>query len=116
MFNRLAPPLIAACDAARSSSRIAPVARDIWDSLLDAYTRTAVFWGEEGYDHRNEDQYAVAEALLTAAAAEPGLLTTFITNIADQARALSETLRAMTVAPPTRPVPAQPLGAPGPPS
>jgi hypothetical protein len=98
MLNLLAPPLIAACDAARSSSCIAPVARDIRDSLLDAYTRTAVLWGEEGYDHRNEDQYAVAEALLTAAAAEPGLLTTFVTNIAGQARALSETLRAMTVA------------------
>ena len=98
MLNLLGPPLIAACDAARSSSCIAPVARDIRDSLLDAYTRTAVLWGEEGYDHRNEDQYAVAEALLTATAAEPGLLTTFITNVADQAKALSETLRAMTVA------------------
>jgi len=98
LLNLLAPPLIAACNAARSSNCIAPVARDIRDSLLDAYTHTAVLWGEKGYDHRNEDQYAVAEALLTAAAAEPGLLTTFITNIAGQARALSEILRAMTVA------------------
>ena len=98
MLDQLAPPLIAACAATGSGSCIAPVAREIRDSLLDAYTRTAVLWGEEGYDHRDEDQYAVAEALLTAAAAEPELLTTFIADLADQARALSETLRAMTMA------------------
>ncbi len=92
------PPLIAACDAARSSSCIAAAARDLRDSLLGAYTRTAVLWGEEGYDHRDEDQYAVAEALLAAAGEEAGLLARFAAGLACQARALSETLRAMTVA------------------
>jgi hypothetical protein len=98
MLDLLAPPLIAACDAASSSSCIAPVARDLRDGLLDAYRRTALLWGEEGYDHRDEHQYAVAEALLTAASQEPGLLAAFIAGLADQARALSEALRAMTVA------------------
>lgn len=98
MLDLLAPPLIAACDATRDSNCIAPVARDIRDRLLDAYTRTAVLWSEKGYDHRAEYQYAVAEALLHAAAAEPRVLTTFIADLAGQARALSEALRAMTVA------------------
>jgi hypothetical protein len=98
MLNLLAPPLIAACDAAHSTSCIAPTAQGIRDSLLDAYTRTALHWAEKGYDHRDEDQYAVVEALLNAATQDPGLLTTFIAGIAGQARALSETLRAMRVA------------------
>lgn len=98
MLDLLAPPLIASCDAARSGNCIAPTAWDLRDSLLDAYTRTAVLWGEKGYDHRDEDQCAVAEALLAAGTQEPGLLTTLAAGLADQARALSETLRAMTVA------------------
>ncbi len=98
MLDLLDPPLIAACNAASSSSCIAAVARDLRNSLIDAYTRTSVLWGDEGYDHRDEYQYAVAEAMLAGVAAEPGLLTKLGADLADQARALSETLRAMTFA------------------
>jgi hypothetical protein len=98
MLDRLAAPLVAACGAARSGCCIAPTARNVRDSMLDAYTRTAVLWGEEGYDHRDEDQFAVAEALLAVAAEEPGPLIAFLVGLADQARTLSENLRAVTVA------------------
>ncbi len=98
MLDLLAPPLVSACDAVRSGNCIAVAARDLRDSLLGAYTRTAVLWGEEGYDHRDDDQCAVAEALLAADAQEPGMLAAFVAALAGQARALSEALRAMTVA------------------
>ena len=73
-------------------------ARGVRDSLLDAYIRAAVHWGDEGYDQHDDDQYAVAEALLEAGTAEPRLLTTLVAGLVGQPRALSETLRAMTVA------------------
>lgn len=98
MLDLLAPPLVSACDAARSGNCTALAARDLRDSLLGAYTRTAVLWGKEGYDHRDEDQYAVIEALLAADAQDPGMLVAFVAGLAEQARALSEALRAMTVA------------------
>jgi hypothetical protein len=97
LLDHLAPPLIAACDAARTGNCIADAARDARHSLLAAYTRTAAAWGEAGYDQHDEDQYAIAEALLTAGAAEPALLTMFAAGLAGQGRALSENLRAMTV-------------------
>jgi hypothetical protein len=68
------------------------------DSLLDAYLRAAVHWGDEGDDQHDDDQYAVAEAILEAASTEPGLPARFVVGLVAQARALSETLRAMTVA------------------
>lgn len=98
MLDLLTPPLVSACDAARSASCIADAARDLRDSLLEAYTRTAVHWGKEGYDHRDEDQYAVAQALLAADAQEFGFLAAFVAGLAGHARTLSETLRAMAVA------------------
>jgi hypothetical protein len=98
MLDLLAPPLVAACGAAADGSCIAPAARELRDALLGAYTRTAVAWGEENYDLADEDQYAVAESLLAAGTREPGLLTTAVSALAGQAEALSETLRAMTVA------------------
>lgn len=98
LLDSLVPPLIAACGAARSSCCIADTARGVRDSLLDAYVRAVVHWGDEGYDQHDDDQYAVAEAILEAWAAEPRLLTTFVAGLVAQARALSETLRAMTVA------------------
>lgn len=98
LLDSLAPPLIAACGAAQSSCCMAATARDLRDGLLDAYIRAAIHWGDEGYDQRDEDQFAVAQAMLEAGAAEPRLLTTFVAGITGQARALSETLRAMTVA------------------
>jgi hypothetical protein len=98
MLDLLAPPLIAACGAAADGNCVATAACELRDSLLGAYTRTAVLWGEEGYDHHDEDQYAVAEALLAAGAEEPELLTAAVAGLAGQAKALSETLHAMTVA------------------
>ena len=77
---------------------MAATARGVRDSLLDAYIRAAVRWGDEGYDEHDDDQYAVAEALLEAGTAEPRLLTTLVAGLVGQPRALSETLRAMTVA------------------
>ena len=97
LLDRLAPPVIAACDAAASSSCVAATAQTARDNLLNAYTRTAVHWAEEGYDQRDEDQYAVAEALLNAFASQPAHLGTLIANLAGQAGALSEALHAMTV-------------------
>jgi hypothetical protein len=98
LLDSLAPPLIIACGAARSSCCMAATAHGLRDSLLDAYVRAAVHWGDEGYDQHHDDQYAVAEAMLEAGAVEPRLLTTFAAGLARQPRALSETLRAMTVA------------------
>jgi hypothetical protein len=98
MLDLLAPPLVAALGGAASGSCVATTARELRDSLLSAYTRTAVLWGEEGYDHRDEDQYAVAEALLAAAGKEPGLPPAAAAGLADQAQALAEALHAMTVA------------------
>jgi hypothetical protein len=98
LLDSLAPPLIAACGAAQSSCCMAVTARGVRDSLLDAYIRAAVHWGDEGYDQHHDDQYAVAEAILEAGAAEPRLLTTFVAGLVSQPRALSEKLRAMTVA------------------
>jgi hypothetical protein len=98
LLDSLTPPLIAACGAAQSNCCIAATASDVRDSLLDAYVRSAVHWGDEGYDQHHDDQYAIAEALLEAGASEPRLLTTFVAGIVSQSRALSETLRAMTVA------------------
>lgn len=54
--------------------------------------------GDEGYDQHDDDQYAVAEAILEAASAEPGLPARFVAGLVGHACALSETLRAMTVA------------------
>ena len=98
LLDHLAPPLIAACDAARTGCCIAGAARAARDSLLAVYTRTAAAWGEAGYDQRDEEQFAVAEALLAAGAGEPALLTAFAAGLAGQGRALSENLRAMSVA------------------
>jgi hypothetical protein len=39
--------------------------------LLGAYLRTAIRWGEEGYDYRDEYRCAVVAALLAAAAEDP---------------------------------------------
>jgi len=98
LLDSLAPPLVAACGAAQSSCCMAATARGVRDSLLDAYIRAAVHWGDEGYDQHDDDQYAVAEALLEAGTAEPRLLTTLVAGLVGQPRGLSETLRAMTVA------------------
>lgn len=98
LLDSLAPPLIAACGAAQSTCCIAATAITVRDSLLDAYLRAAVHWGDNGYDQHDEDQYAVAQAMLEAGTAEPRLLTRFVAGLIGQARALSETLRAMTVA------------------
>jgi len=98
LLDSLAPSLIAACGAAQSSCCMAATARGLRDSLLDAYIRAAVHWGNEGYDQHDDDQYAVAEALLEAGTVEPRLLTTLVAGLVSQPRALSETLRAMTVA------------------
>jgi hypothetical protein len=96
-LDRLGPPLIAACDAARSDCCIAPAAIPVREALLDAYARTAVLWGAEGYQHRNEAQYAVTAALLAAPTHQPQPVLHLIRGLANQARALSETLTALAV-------------------
>jgi hypothetical protein len=97
LLDRLSPPLIEACDAARSGCCAAGAAVAVRDCLLDAYARTAILWGQEGYDHRDEDQYAVAAALLAAATSDPQPLLSLVGRLSAQARALHETLRAMVV-------------------
>lgn len=97
LLHSLAPPVIAACDAARSGSCMAATARDVRDSLLDAYARAVVHWSDDGYGE-HDDQYALAEALLEAGAAEPRLVTKLVAGLTGQPRALAEALRDMMVA------------------
>ncbi|MGQ0716092.1 MAG: hypothetical protein ACT4NP_02040 [Pseudonocardiales bacterium] len=45
------------------------------DALLNAYSRTAVHYADEGYDFRDEESAAVADALLLATDDAPTLLS-----------------------------------------
>jgi hypothetical protein len=71
LVNRLTSPLIAAADAARGGSCIAPEASRMLDVLLTAHRRGAVHWAEKNYGWPSGDQHgpAVARALAETAAA-----------------------------------------------
>jgi hypothetical protein len=98
LLDQLAPSLVATLGAAQSNCCVADTARELREALLSAYLWAAVHWGDEGFDHRDEDQYAVAQALLRSASAEPRLFTKFVAGLTGQARALSEMLRSLAVA------------------
>ena len=71
LVNRLTSPLIAAADAARSGSCVAPEAGRILDALLTAHRRGAVHWAEKNYGPPSGDEHgpAVARVLAEMAAA-----------------------------------------------
>ncbi|MFD7232161.1 trypsin-like peptidase domain-containing protein [Streptomyces sp. NPDC059881] len=100
LVNRLAGPLMAAADAARSGCCIASRARHLLDTLWDAHRRGAAHWATEGYSgatlrkcHRR-----VARILLsTAGEGNSSPLTKHLQAFATNAPALAQLLSDLSL-------------------
>ncbi|MEV8441908.1 hypothetical protein AB0425_31400 [Actinosynnema sp. NPDC051121] len=95
LLNYLGPAVIASCDAVRSGCCVAADAGLVRDALLDAYARTAMHWGTEGYQCQPEDHCAVATALLATASNDAAPLLAVVAGLSSQASALFEFLHAL---------------------
>jgi hypothetical protein len=72
LLNRLTSPLIAAADAARSGSCVAPEAGRILDALLTAHRRGSAHWAEKNYGPPSGDRHGPAVARVLAETAAVG--------------------------------------------
>lgn len=75
VLPRLSAALVSAVHAAASAPCLVTEALALRDALLNAYSRTAVHYADEGYDFRDEESAAVADALLLATDDDPTLLS-----------------------------------------
>jgi hypothetical protein len=101
LVNRLTSPLIAAAEAARSSSCVAKEAGRILGILLTAHRRGAAHWAEQNYGLPN-DQHSPATARVMAeiaAGGDPGPLAEHVRAYTRQSpRALAELLHNLAIA------------------
>lgn len=99
LINRLAHPIVAAAEAARSSSCVSTSATRLLDVLFDAHRRGSAHWAKGGYGSFNERQQArVARVLIeTAVAGNSGPLAEYVRLFSSTAPALVELLRDLAV-------------------
>lgn len=95
---RLSAALAMAARACTSAACLAADAVPLRDALLDAWARTSVHYGHEGYSTRPEEHVLVADALLAAADADPELLPRAISLLGGLTEATSDLLDACCTA------------------
>jgi len=95
---RLSAALAMAASASTSAACLAADAVPLRDALLDAWARTSVHYGHEGYSTRPEEHVLVADALLATADADPELLPRAISLLGGLTEATSDLLDACCTA------------------
>ena len=95
MITRLVAPIIAAGDAAASECCVRDTARDLFDELLDTYSRGAILWVEKRYlGNLHDHHFYPAKALFSyAARGESAPLIRCLEAFAGHPAALSQLLR-----------------------